>query len=83
MNVDDFIGLLDDNAAATASTQAAVASATAAAAGGGRASVGITSRDRDGEPATGCPAHTAQPGAGQPLPDLKSKVQRVIWSCYG
>ena len=82
MNVDNFIGLLDDNAAATASTLAAVASAAAAAAGGGQASVGITSRDRD-EPATGCPAHTAQPGAGQPLPDLKSKVQRVIWSCYG
>jgi hypothetical protein len=32
--------------------------------------------------ATGCPIRMAQTGAGQVLPDLKSKVKIVIWSCY-
>jgi hypothetical protein len=33
--------------------------------------------------ATCCPARMAQPGAGELLPDLKSKVQIVIWRGYG
>jgi hypothetical protein len=81
MNVDNFVDLLDNDAdaAATASTLAGAASINSVI----LHQLWLLSLRRYHfmqRAATGCPTRTAQPGAGQPLPDLKSQVQIVMYN---